>query len=67
MRGDWRKRLDAIVDFAVEKKLDYVVVAPDDPLVLGLVDMLEEKGIPCSVQTKQRRLLREAKHFPSSS
>ena len=39
------KDLDAIVDFAVEKKLDYVVVAPDDPLVLGLVDMLEEKGI----------------------
>ena len=49
------KDLDAIVDFAVEKKLDYVVVAPDDPLVLGLVDMLEEKGIPCSVQIKQRR------------
>ena len=36
-----------IVDFAVENKIDYAVVAPDDPLVLGAVDALEEKGIPC--------------------
>ncbi len=37
----------AIVDFAVSEKVDYVVVAPDDPLVLGCVDALEEKGFPC--------------------
>ena len=36
-----------IVDFAVEKGIDYAVVAPDDPLVLGAVDALEERGIPC--------------------
>ena len=36
-----------IVAFAVENKIDYAVVAPDDPLVLGCVDALEEKGIPC--------------------
>jgi phosphoribosylamine--glycine ligase len=36
-----------IVKFAVEQKIDYAVVAPDDPLVLGTVDALEEKGIPC--------------------
>jgi len=41
------KDIDAIVDFAVENKIDYAVVAPDDPLVLGAVDALEEKGIPC--------------------
>ena len=40
------KDLDAIVAFATENKVDYVVVAPDDPLVLGLVDRLEEVGIP---------------------
>ena len=34
-----------IVDFAAENKIDYAVVAPDDPLVLGAVDALEEKGI----------------------
>lgn len=27
--------------------IDYAVVTPDDPLVLGMVDALEEKGIPC--------------------
>ncbi len=39
--------IKGIVDFAVENKIDYAVVAPDDPLVLGCVDALEEKGIPC--------------------
>ena len=41
------KDIDAIVKFAVESGIDYAVVAPDDPLVLGCVDALEEKGIPC--------------------
>ena len=41
------KDIPAIVDFAVKTGVDYAVVAPDDPLVLGCVDALEEKGIPC--------------------
>ena len=41
------KDIPAIVEFAVDNKIDYAVVAPDDPLVLGCVDALEEKGIPC--------------------
>ncbi len=41
------KDIPAIVGFAVENKIDYAIVAPDDPLVLGAVDALEEKGIPC--------------------
>ena len=41
------KDIDGIVNFAVENKIDYAIVAPDDPLVLGAVDALEEKGIPC--------------------
>ena len=41
------KDIDKIVAFAVENRIDYAIVAPDDPLVLGCVDALEEKGIPC--------------------
>ena len=41
------KDLDAIVDFAREHEIDFAVVAPDDPLVLGAVDRLHEIGIPC--------------------
>ena len=41
------KDIDGIVKFAVETGIDYAVVAPDDPLVLGAVDALEAKGIPC--------------------
>ncbi|MBE6660236.1 MAG: phosphoribosylamine--glycine ligase [Ruminococcaceae bacterium] len=36
-----------IVTFAKENAIDYAVVAPDDPLVLGCVDALNEVGIPC--------------------
>ena len=39
--------IEKIVAFALENAVDYAVVAPDDPLVLGCVDALEEKGIPC--------------------
>ena len=39
--------IEKIVAFALENKIDYAVVAPDDPLVLGCVDALNEKGIPC--------------------
>ena len=39
--------IDAIVKFAVKNAVDYAVVAPDDPLVLGCVDALEAEGIPC--------------------
>ena len=41
------KDIDSICEFAVENGIDYAVVAPDDPLVLGCVDALEEKGISC--------------------
>ncbi len=39
--------IEKITAFAVENAIDYCVVAPDDPLVLGCVDALEAKGIPC--------------------
>ena len=39
--------IDKIVTFAYENQIDYAVVAPDDPLVLGCVDALEAHGIHC--------------------
>ena len=39
--------IERIVAFAVEKHIDFAVVAPDDPLVLGCADRLREVGIPC--------------------
>lgn len=41
------KDIEKIVAFAKENAIDYAVVAPDDPLVLGAVDALEAEGIPC--------------------
>ncbi len=41
------KDISGIVSFATENKIDFAVVAPDDPLVLGAVDELNRAGIPC--------------------
>ena len=38
--------VETMVGFAVEEKFDYVVVAQDDPLALGMVDELAKAGIP---------------------
>lgn len=37
--------IKAIADFAEKEKIDLTVVAPDDPLVMGLVDLLESRGL----------------------
>ncbi len=41
------KDIPAITAFAAEHRIDYAVVTPDDPLVLGCVDALEGIGVPC--------------------
>ena len=40
-------KIDEIVAFAAENKIDFAIVAPDDPLALGCVDKLHAIGIPC--------------------
>ena len=55
--------IEAIVDFAVKTQIDYAVVAPDDPLVLGCVDALNEKGIPCFGPNKAAAIIEGSKVF----
>ena len=55
--------IDAIVHLAVDNKIDYAVVAPDDPLVLGAVDALEDKGIPCFGPRKNAAIIEGSKVF----
>ncbi|MDD6283983.1 MAG: phosphoribosylamine--glycine ligase, partial [Firmicutes bacterium] len=57
------KEIDKIVDFAVSEGIDYAVVAPDDPLVLGCVDALEEKGIACFGPNKAAAIIEGSKVF----
>jgi len=55
--------IDGIVSFALEQKVDYAVVAPDDPLVLGAVDALEEAGVPCFGPRKNAAIIEGSKVF----
>ncbi|MBQ4617780.1 MAG: phosphoribosylamine--glycine ligase [Clostridia bacterium] len=55
--------LDAIVEFAKNEAIDFAVVAPDDPLVLGCVDRLLEIGIPAFGPKANAAILEGSKVF----
>ena len=57
------KDIDAIVAFAKENAIDYAVVAPDDPLVLGAVDALSAIGIPCFGPDAKAAIIEGSKVF----
>lgn len=57
------KDIDGIVAFAKEKKIDFAVVAPDDPLVLGAVDALEAAGIRSFGPKKNAAIIEGSKVF----
>ena len=52
-----------IVDFAKNNDIDFAVVAPDDPLVLGAVDALNEIGIKCFGPEKNAAIIEGSKVF----
>lgn len=54
---------ESIVKFAKEKAVDMVVVAPDDPLAAGLVDILEEEGIRAFGPKKDSAIIEASKSF----
>ncbi len=54
---------DKVAAFAKEKEVDLVFVAPDDPLVGGLVDVLEAQGIRTFGPRKNAAVLEGSKVF----
>ena len=57
------KDIDGMVNFAKENAIDFAVVAPDDPLVLGAVDALEAVGVPCFGPNKAAAIIEGSKVF----
>ena len=57
------KDIPAIVEFARTHDIDFAVVAPDDPLVLGAVDELEKLDIPCFGPRKNAAIIEGSKVF----
>ncbi len=57
------KDIETVAKWAVENAIEFAVVAPDDPLVLGAVDLLEEKGIPCFGPRKNAAIIEGSKIF----
>lgn len=57
------KDIPAITEFAVNNNIDFAVVAPDDPLVLGAVDSLTAAGIKCFGPSKAAAIIEGSKAF----
>lgn len=57
------KDIEKIVAFAVENAIDFAVVAPDDPLVMGAVDALNAKGIKTFGPDKKAAVIEGSKAF----
>ena len=57
------KHIPGMVAFAKENSIDFAVVAPDDPLVLGAVDALTEAVIPCFGPDKKAAIIEGSKVF----
>ena len=55
--------VENMVELACAQHVDYVVVAPDDPLALGMVDALAEKGIPAFGPDKAAARIEASKVF----
>ena len=52
-----------MVQWAKENAMDFVMVAPDDPLALGMVDALEKAGIPAFGPRKNAAIIEASKAF----
>ncbi len=57
------KDIEKIVAFAKENQIDFAVVAPDDPLVLGAVDALNAVGVPCFGPNANAAIIEGSKAF----
>ncbi len=55
--------VDGMVRWALENHMDFVMVAPDDPLALGMVDALEAAGIPAFGPRKNAAVIEASKIF----
>lgn len=55
--------IDAVAAYAKEQAIDYCVVAPDDPLVAGMVDAMNAVGIPCFGPDKKAAIIEGSKIF----
>lgn len=55
--------IDGIVDFASKNNIDLTFVAPDDPLVMGMVDALEAKGLKAFGPNKAAAIIEGSKVF----
>ena len=55
--------LEGMLELALKEKVDFCVVTPDDPLAMGMTDLLEENGIPCFGPVKKAAVIEASKAF----
>ena len=57
------ENIEALADFAQEKKIDLTVVGPDDVLAAGAVDVFEKRGLKIFGPTKEAAQMESSKDY----
>lgn len=55
--------LDGLLEFALNKEIDLTIVGPEDPLVMGIVDSFNEKGLKIFGANRKAAQLEGSKEF----
>ncbi len=55
--------IETMLGFALSEKIDFAVITPDDPLVLGMADEFRKHGIPCFGPSKDAARIEGSKVF----
>ncbi len=55
--------IDQLLFFSKENKIDLVIVGPEEPLSLGIVDVFQEAGVPIFGPTQAESLFESSKEF----
>lgn len=55
--------LDGLLDFALKEKIDLTIIGPEEPLVMGIVDLFEENGLKVFGANEKAAQLEGSKEF----
>ncbi len=55
--------LEGLLDFAIQQKIDVTIVGPEEPLVLGIVDLFQQHGLKIFGPNKKSAQLEGSKNF----
>lgn len=57
------ENIEGLAEFAIKNNIDYTIVGPEVPLMLGIVDYFEEKGLKIFGPSRDAAIIEGSKNF----